>query len=263
MFSHNDKGIALIAVIIIVAVTAIAVLGIATFISNALVLNTVRAAREQAIYAAQAGIYSSLYDYLATVPRYWVKALNVNILGNAYYGAGRDANFLLIDADNPQTLDSGGTNNLLQRIALMNINQTQAITVNQMKVEWANFGGTLDLVTLRGVNRTVSASSGQLFGISPVFTLLAQQSFSGPANNAWRFTATIPNNAIIIVTFYFTDGSTRKAYLFNNGRSGNNEFSITATGEVRGTINWKRTVEATYDVGVGRITSWQEADSHI
>ena len=70
----DSKGIALIAVIIIILITAIAVLGITSFISNALALTTVRASMEQAISAAQAGIYAAIYDYLLdpALP-YWTK----------------------------------------------------------------------------------------------------------------------------------------------------------------------------------------------
>lgn len=262
----HKKGIALIAVIIIILITAIAVLGIVVFISNSLLLNVARASMEKAIFAAQAGAYAAIYDYLANAPGapYWAKARDVNIIGNVYYDVGKDANFLLVDADNPQTVNDSGTNNRLQRIALRNTNQTQTIRVNRMKVEWYNFGGNLNRIALGGNARwTGTATSGQLITLSSIFTLNARQSFTGTTGNTWRFTTTIPNNAIILVTFYFTDNSTRKAYLLNNGRSGNNEFSITATGEVRGSVNWRRTIEATYDMGVRRITSWQETDSHI
>lgn len=262
--SHK-KGIALIAVIIIILITAIAVLGIVVFISNSLLLNVARASMEGAIFAAQAGVYAAIYDYLATPSQaYWSKATNVNIIGNVYYHIGRDANFLLVDADNPQTANSSGTNNRLQRILLSNINQTQAIRVNRMRVEWYNFTGNLNQIVLGGTTRwSGTATSGQPITLNSIFTLNARQAFTGTTSNTWRFTTTIPNNAIILVTFSFADNSTRKAYLFNNGRSGNNEFSITATGEVRGAARWRRTIEATYDVGVRRITSWEEWDSHI
>ena len=256
----GKKGIALIIVIIIILLAAIAIFGIISFVANSLYLNVGTSSMEGAISAAQAGIYAAINDYLASPAQpYWTKAASVNIIGNKYYSAGKDANFLLIDADNPQT-----ASDLLQRIPLKNMNQTQSITVNQMKVEWYNFSASLDRMVLGGTTRwSGTASSGTLITLSSLFRLNARQSFSGVTDNTWRFTAAVPKNAIIIATFYFTDGSARKAYLVNGGRSGNNEFSITATGEVRGSINWKRTIEATYDVGVNRITSWQEVDTHI
>lgn len=261
MYRNKRKGIALIAVIVIIAVSAIAVFGIATFISNALVLNTVRSAREQAIYAAQAGIYACLYDYKAD--SYWTKVTNFNPINNLYYSIGKNANFLLIDASNPQVF----SDNVLRRIPLANINNTQSITANTMKVEWYNIdtsGFTLGQVWLGGTRRfNASASSGQTITLNPAFLLTNQQSFSGAAQNRWVFSNAIPNDAIIIVTFFFTDGSSRKANLLNLGRSGNNEFSITSTGTVRDAADWKRSIEATYDVEAGKITSWQETENHI
>ncbi|MDP3789403.1 MAG: hypothetical protein Q8R48_03260 [Candidatus Omnitrophota bacterium] len=263
----NQKAVALILVIIIIAVVAVVVLGIASFISSGLALNIARSYTERAIFGAQAGVYAAIRDYIATTPRYWVKARNTNVLGNVYYSIGRDANFLLIDADNPQI-----TNNIIQRIPLSNINQTQAITADKMKVEWYNFPANtrLNRITLGGSQRwTGSAISGQTppLTLSPAFRLNARQTITGTMANSWRFTNNIPKNAIIIVTFYYStpsgDGSSRTVYLYNNGRSGNYEFSITATGEAREKVRWKRTIEATYDAGVNRITSWQETQNHI
>ncbi len=262
----KTKGLALIVVIIIIVASAVVILGIASLISTSLTLDIVEAAMEDAISAAQAGIYAGINDYLASPGQpYWSKAVGTNVVGDSYYSVGKDANFLLVDADSPQTSNSGGgSNNLLRNVPLSNISQTQAITVNQVKVEWYNFGGSLNRIELGNTTRwTGTASSGTTVTLSSPFTLAAQQSFTGVGHNAWRFTVSIPNNAIVLVTFYFTGGSSRKAYLLNNGRSGNKEFSITATGEVRGATRWKRTIEATYDVGVNRITSWQESDSHI
>ncbi len=262
MKALGEKGIALIVVIVIVVITAIIILGIASFISNALALATAKSSMEGALFAAQAGIYAAIYDYLA-VPsaRYWTKTANVNITGNKYYSVGKDANFLLVNAFNPQI-----SNKVLQAVPLSNINQTQAITVKQMIVEWTGLSGStrLNQVYLGGTRRwNSSVSSGQLLTLSPQFQMNATVVYSGTTQNRWIFSVNLPTNATVIVTFIFTDGSSRKTYLLNEGHGGNNEFSITATGAVRGTTNWRRSIEATYDVTVGKITSWQEVGSHI
>src|SRR3989338_7627177 len=160
MRRFDNKAIALIAVIIIILLITITVLGITSFISNSLSLNVAKSSLEGAVSAAKAGIYAAIYDYIASPGQpYWDRASDVKIDGNIYYSVGgkgetrRMSNFLLIDADNPQTVNSGGggTNNQLQRIPLSNINPTQSITVNQMRVEWMNFGGALNRITLAGV----------------------------------------------------------------------------------------------------------------
>ena len=94
------------------------------------------------------------------------------------------------------------------------------------------------------------------------YTIAAAGSY---ANNFFTFNSAIPLNSVISVTFYCSgDGSSRKALLYNNGRSGNREFSVTATGKaMAGTSAFKKTIEATYDVGVNTITSWNETDSHL
>ena len=83
---HDNKGIALIAVIIIIVIAAIAVLEVASFISNGLALSVAKASMAQAIYAAQAGIYAAIYDYLLNPAQpYWTKVTTPqNILGNIY-----------------------------------------------------------------------------------------------------------------------------------------------------------------------------------
>lgn len=263
---RGSKGIALIAVIALILFAAIIILGISSFVSNSIALNAGRAYMEGAFAAAQAGIYASLYDY--TADGFWVKqTADVTVMNNVSYKAGKDADFLLIDSDDPRTAKSGSTKNcLLCNIPLSNINQTQPIIVNQMKVEWYNFGGNLEKITLGSTNPnnwSGTAASGQVLTLTRQFTLDAQEPFSNKNDNTWIFSDTIPNNATIIVTFYFMDGSNRKAYLMNNGRSGNKEFSITATGKVHGASDWKRTIRATYDIGVSKFTSWQETGDHI
>ena len=85
------------------------------------------------------------------------------------------------------------------------------------------------------------------------------------ANNNFTFSSAIPLNAVISVTFYCSgDGSSREAILYNNGRSGNKEFPITATGKVvTGKFTWRRTIEAAYDAGDQKITSWNETENHL
>jgi hypothetical protein len=260
------RGIALIAVILIILVVAIAVLGIAASISNAMHLSVVKASLETALFAAQAGIYAGVHDYLATAGQlYWTKARNIEIARNIYYSVGTDANFLAVDATTAER-----QNDMIRRVGIANINETQSITVNQMTVEWYNFTGddanaVLTQIRLGGSQRwSGTAVSGQRVALESSFLISRRQSFSGTNDNLLRFDRNVPASGIVVVTFFFTDGSSRKAYLLNeSGMPGRNEFSITATGEVRGAANWRRTIEATYDVTANRITSWQEAAGHV
>lgn len=255
---NNRSGIALILVIAVILIVAIMVAGITAFVSGSLMLNSVRSSMEKALYAAQAGIYAAIYDYLADPANpYWRKARDIVMIPNVSYSVGKDADFLLVDADYPDLYNA-----IVRRINLFNTNDNQSITVDRMALEWANFpGASLTQITLGGRRCwSGSAKSGEMVTLSRRFRLDARQSATGVTTNAWQFSSNIPKEAMIEATFYFTDGSSRKALLYNMGRSGNLEFSVTATGR---SGSWKRTVEATYDTGVNRITSWQETDSHI
>lgn len=260
------KGIALILVIIIMVVAAIVVFGIASYISNSLALNIAKVSREQAIFAAQAGIYASIYDYNVDPSQpYWSKITSQNLSDNIYYSAGRDADFLLTSAANTRL--SG--NRTLQNFALGNINATQPIIINSVKVEWTGFAGNLTQIYLGGSTRwSGSASPGTFVTLASPFTINAKELFAKEDDNSLTFSRNIAGGSSIVATFRFDygptpagDGSSRKAMLYGTGKK--NEFSVTSTGEVRGSINWKRTLEATYDACAGVITSWQEVDSHI
>ena len=259
---------ALIVITILVIITSVVVLSIADFLSNALPLNISRWCMSEAMHAARAGVYMAIRDYRETANKlYWVKTLAfVNITGGSYYKIGKDSNFLLADTDNPQIANdgSGGIDKALTRISLSNLNETQAITVNRVKLEWANMGSaTLNSLVLGSAPTpqwTGLGLSGDTLTLNPQFTLAAK---AAAAINLFSFSSAIPRDAVIFATFYFIDGSARKACLYNAGRSGNCEFSITSTGEFRSSKRWKRTIEATYDTSVNRITSWQETGNHL
>lgn len=262
------KGIALIALIIIITVVVVTVGGITSFITNGILLAATQSARLQAFYAAQAGIYATIYNYEAAS---WSKASNIDLGGGVSYSVGKDANFLLIDASQPEFLKryfiSGdvvfGNCGLMGYIATRNVCADQAITIDKMKVEWYNVDKS-DFF-LRGISWgelrfNGKAASGTTITLNPPCTINAN---SGAGNVNLVFPYYPGTEGIYIATFFCTDGSQRKAVLFNRGYSGNKEFSITSTGTVSGKVNVKRTIEATYDYGCKNITSWREVASHI
>jgi len=269
MRSPRTGGIALIAVILLVIIASIVIMGIASLLSNSIYSGSVEIMRAQALAAAQAGVYAAIADY--SHDSLWDKPPAVNVSGNIYYSVGggtaiRQADFLLVDASNSQ-VPSAPNNTKLQAIPLTNINAASAITVNQLAVDW-NFGGTLTGIALdAGALKWTGASGAPTAALtlSPNLSINAGVTIgSAPASaNRLEFSSAIPSDGIIVATFYFSDGSSRKAILYNGVSGGNNEFLITSTGEVRSTITWKRTIEATYDVGTTKITSWQETESHL
>ena len=255
----DRKGFALVVVIILILVIAAIMLGLASFVVNSEYLVTSRAARETALYDAQAGIYWALIDYITDSSI--TKVTSDSSLGVGSYKVGKDANLLLIDADRPL----GITTTSLTNIGLANIG-TSSVIINRVVMQWS-FGGNITRVTLGGASGpgyswTGTKTSPADIILSTPYTIAAAGTY---ANNSFLFSSAVPLNAVISATFYCSgDGSSREAMLYNNGRSGNKEFSITATGKVAaGKLTWKRTIEATYDVGTSKITSWNETESHL
>ena len=145
---------------------------------------------------------------------------------------------------------------------MQNINETDSITITDLVVSWT-FGGNITEVTLAGSSVwTGTQSSPATLDITDT-ALDSEDSYADDDDQIWEFSSTISGD--IICTFIFNDGSQVKAYLLKNDLSGNSEFSITATGEVRSgsTVLSRRTLTASYDTGTSEITSWQESQDHM
>jgi len=252
----NKKGIVLIGVIIIIVALSIVALGITIYISEALRANVGNINQTKALYMAQTGIMRAIVDYRDGGS--WNPAQNVNVEGGFYYHLGKNANFLLVDASAPKI-----SGKKLIKIPIQNINASSSITITDMIVSWG-FGGSLVGVKLG--NTLVwsgTASSPASLNVTDL-TIASGTSYSGYNDQEWEFsTASIIGD--VVCTFILSDGSQIKSYLIKNDLSGSKEFSITATGEVRsGTaVQARRTLNATYDIGTSKITSWQESQNHI
>ena len=257
----RSKGFALIITIVLILVIATIILGLVSFIANSAYLIMGRVARETAISAAQAGVYWMIADYVTnnsvskvTLDSYLIPKLDS-------YKVGTDANLLLVDADFP----TGILTTSLASIGLANIGASD-VTISRVIVEW-DFGDKITAVSLGGepgpnYSWIGSRSSPADIILNKSYEIDAGASYT---NNFFIFHNVIPRDSIISVTFYcLDDSSSRKALLYNAGRSGNKEFSITSTGKVvSGRFTWRRTIEATYDVGTSRITSWNETEKHL
>ena len=253
----KNNGFVLIGIIIIIVLLSIVVLGITTYISEALLLNVSDINQEKAIYSAQSGVMQAIVDYVDGGS--WDSTQNTNVSGEFYYHVGQDSNFLLIDASNPET--SGGDKRL-RKIPIQNINASDDIIITDMIVSWT-FGGNIKKVKLDNTE----VWSGNIVSPASIditdFTLTPGAVYSGNNDQKWNFQNVISGD--VIVTFIFSDGSRRKAILLEDDSGSDNEFTITATGEVRNGVNVeaRRTISATYDVGTSEITSWEESQSHI
>jgi len=253
----DNKGIVLIVVVIVIALLGIIAVGVTSYITEALQFNIMNINQEKALYMAQAGVMAAIVDY--SDDGAWSPAQNVNVTGEFYYHAGQDANFLLVDASNPET--SGGGRHL-RKIPIQNINSTSSITITDMIVSWTS-GGNITKVKLDGTTVWDSTAASPASINITDFSIASGVSHTGNNDQKWEFSQAISGD--VIVTFIFSDGSQRKVYLLDDDLGVDNDFSITATGEIRSgaTIEARRTLIATYDVGTSEVTSWEESPNHI
>ena len=254
----NNKGIVLIVVVIVIALLGIVAIASTTYITEALRFNTTNIDQGKAFYMAQAGVMAAIVDY--SDGDAWSPVQNVNVTGEFYYHVGEDMNFFRIDASSP-TLFSG--NRRLRNITLYNANASSNIVLDAITISWDTDGGeTLTNIDFAGGSDEWigSVSSGQSISLS--YTFIAGSSYSLQLD--WSVGDDLSGKTIT-AQFDFSDGSSRSANLLDFGSGGNDEFSITATGEVRtgAVVEARRTLSATYDVGTSEITSWEESLNHI
>lgn len=261
---RQNNGFALIIVVIVTLVTAFICLGIASFVGSSIRMTGVRSSMEAALAAAQAGAYAAIVDYKAGSR--WSGASDVSLDTNISYSLGNNANFLLLDATTVQRSGSA-----LQRFIMTNCHSSPPpydIAITGIKVEWDFIGNLTGVVLNSSTVWSGSITSPATPPLASPVTLTAGQTIGDlatvPPHNRLIFSTSVPSSARILVTFTFSaDGSSRTAYLLNNGYSGNKEFSITSTGKAGGEDGWKKTIEATYDITANKITSWKESPDHI
>lgn len=243
-------------VIILTVFATILVATTTIFLGQVLNLHIVKADQAKAIYAAQAGIYRAIVDYRNN--GWWSTKTDTKITNNIYYSiGGEDSNFLRVDASHPILYKS----NQRLIVALYNVNAMHKITIDTLTIGWdPDSGETLTKINFAGGGDewTGSASSGKSIPLS--YTLTAGNSYSFEL----KWTAgNDMSGKTITAQFGFTDGSSRNAAFLVSGLAGDDDFSIKSTGKVTGKDTCKKTVVATYDVGTGKVTSWQETFGHL
>ncbi|MEI8175795.1 MAG: type II secretion system protein [Candidatus Omnitrophota bacterium] len=251
----KSSAFALIALIMIMVLVGIIVAGLTAFVSQSIQRSVAGAEAAKTIYLAQAGIFRALADYRTAGS--WSEALNVNVDGKGYYHVGRDSDFLLADAS---AVHANGR--VINAWPLRSLSGSSVIAATSMTVEWS-FGGMLTRAKIgdQVVYSGTGVSSPATIALNPAFALGPGDVFTGDNHQYLQFDTNVNGSAA--VRLLFKDGSSAKIALLKNGLCGNREFSVTATGEFRGSSTWRRTVQATYDTGSGTITSWQESPAQI
>ncbi len=255
----KNKGIALIAAIMLIVFVSASVLGLSVFIGgwirqiNSDLINT------KCLYLAQAGAQDAIYEvrssFLSPATTYgsFTTGLSTVATGETYRrGVSANtalagaADFFMADVSTSTISTTTVTGAQYQKATS---SATPVVTINQIKVEWVKTGSVVYFRQLKLNNVTVFTSaannvSGYVATLSPAVTY-SNTSFSTTANSV-IFSATVASGLTSIdLTYIMSDGSSKKVRIYPASNSC--QFSICSTGKVAGS-NIYRTIKVTYDL---------------
>ena len=255
----KNKGIALIAAIMLIVFVSASVLGLSVFIGgwirqiNSDLINT------KCLYLAQAGAQDAIYEvrssFLSPATTYGSFTTGLSTVAtNETYRRGVSANtalagaadFFMTDVSTSTISTTTVTGAQYQKATS---SATPVVTIAQMKIEWVKTGGVVYFRQLKLNNVTVfTSAANNVSGYTAVLTTPTTYSttnFSTLANSV-IFSATVASGLTSLdVTYIMTDGSSKKVRLYPASNSC--QFSISSTGKVAGS-NIYRTIKATYDL---------------
>ncbi|MBL7151289.1 MAG: hypothetical protein ISS89_01685 [Candidatus Omnitrophica bacterium] len=270
----NKKGIALIAAIMLIIFTSIAVLGVSTFIVQRLQQNEVESRRIRAIYLAQAGIHRAIHDYRSggavTLGQTTVAA------GRTFSLGGNETDLFLADAESVKVKQES------LEIDVKDVTSSEDLTIDRITISWSAASADEKLIEIQISGTSVwSNPSGITSGTQADITdyLLdttdfktVEFTFEGPAGGGKgkgkptidmrdkeNFTLTFelvasPANLTKTVIYYKNPDASHRNFA---------KFSLKSTGEDNSI--W-RTLYVDYDVSAAAtsfITSWKEIDEKI
>lgn len=240
----RSKGIALMAAIVVIVIVAIAAFGIVVYVMNNMRLPAVKMARLQAIYAAQAGIYTAVYNYETSNYQPVTGQLEPNISYEVNGGSAAhatQANSLLVDASDTRHAFSGSAPYYVSSVQVQNALfaniGTKSLTVTGIQMDWYSpsdpdwtsktyikqiyfdytqiFKGKL----LSGNPLTLSTKivikpASSITVNDPAYSGYPQTSYTDyypdglVTNNIWWFSyPAVPADGITYIKFFFDDGT--------------------------------------------------------
>ncbi|MFH1190835.1 MAG: hypothetical protein V1670_01385 [Candidatus Omnitrophota bacterium] len=256
----KNKGIALIAAIMLIVFVSIIVLGLSTFIVQWYKQIDTGERRARCIYNAMAGVHYSLYQYRNdATPVNGTKNIDANnnfTLSTVSAGGGGAAANLTVDAT---AASLGKGNKEILGITLKNTSLTAAITLSQMVIYIDAGTKVLDQVDINGVSVWTTDTS---IGTTPV--TLDMTDVIIPANtirivNTIRYTSKLSGvywgfilsdaSATSICTVYPAPASACS--------TGSGSLTIQSMGKTTGS-NQYRSVQAAYNTATGNISDYDE-----
>lgn len=238
--------------------TSLAVLGVTTFIVQALSRSPVILTQTMSTYLAQAGIHYAIYQYRfgGSFP-----SGQVNIDANNYFVLNVSGGATLsVDASVSSLADNGKD---IVDVTIKNNSTTQSIIIDWMIVTWTGVSGR-ELRQIRiGQDTVFQSAHGES---SPAdadisdFTLSPNTTY--PINRL-RFDGDM-TGATVTVNFVMKDGSTTgdvQVYPANSSSSGGS-YTILSTGKTTGSSIY-RTIQAVYNSSTGKITGYGEIATQV
>ena len=254
MWKPNQRGLVLIASVMLIIFVSISVLGVSVFIINKLTINNSDLIKTQTVYLAQGGLNRAVYDF-----RFH------DIAANGYFSLGKTT----IDAQNSFTLSATAADLLMVNTAtaaLANSNRdivnlimqnaaNSTLTITRMIVSWNNTQH-LRRIDVSGTvvwtgNVAVSPATAIL---SPTVTL--NSTLTTTPITRIRFGGSM-SGATVSVQFVMSDASTRTVTVYQTPALNNNIFTVTSKGEITGSTI-VRTLQADYNALTGKISPLQE-----
>ncbi len=261
----KNRGLALIAVIIIILFVITAVLGVTSFIANRFLGFDVQQRLMRCMYNAQAGIQYAIYQYRQSSTLYASGTTVAIDANNAFRitssGSGTQASALIVNAT-ASALASSSRN--LTGITLQNTSASP-ITIDRMIVTWSGSTRTMQDIIINGVTVWNTGTSTTPANVDITNTAI-------PASTTRPLTRIRWNSSMagrtITLQFVMLDGSTTSlCTVFPRPAStcvtpGGSTLTITSMGTTTGSSLYK-TVQATYATTTGNISAYSEISTSV
>jgi len=260
MIIKKNKGIALIAAIMLIVFVSIAVLGLSVFIVQWFKQIDVRARESRCIYNAYAGINYAIWNYKSNPSVLTNGTISIDANNNFTVstvpsggGAGEAANLTI----NATGSGIDNKNKDIVGITLTNTSLTSSITLSQMIIYIDSGTKTLDKVRIHNSNVWSDKTS-----ISTTPLTLNMDDVVIPPNTTRTVQYIRWKDDISADTVYWgfimSDGTTASAcQVYPASSSCGSSLNIKSMGKTAGS-NQYRSVEATYNTILGNVTVYDE-----
>ncbi len=148
--------------------------------------------------------------------------------------------------------------NKLTGLTIQNVTDSNTITIDRMRVSWDNTRRLQQIVINGQLLWSGSVSSPANANLTPDFTLNASQTVYDI--DYLQFSGSMADATTADIEFIMSDGSSKTVTAYPASDAA--LITVRATGKITGSEVY-RTIAATYDVGTGTVSAWEETDEEI